>query len=139
MHIDIAEIANLKKRWSYLANAALGQAPTSQCVFRDLLCDTFRFLSLYDEGATSPKALIPLFIFMSEFAAYSLMSDDRRGFDTIVMSVLTTQLLACFANGFQNSGSAYPILKLPTGFKDDCINMETHDLSDLRYGEECPF
>ncbi len=139
MHINLTEITNLEERWNDLANKSLGQAPISKHVFHALFCDTFRILSLYDECTTIPKTLAPIFILMSEFAAYSLMSDDEQKFDPMVMNMLTTQLLSCFTKGFQNSGSSYPVLKMPAGFKVDRINVETHDLAGLRNRDECPF
>ena len=139
MHTKEAEIINLEERWNNFANKALGQSPISRQAFHTLFCDTFRILSIYDTNTTIPKILAPVFILMSEFAAYSLMSDDKQGFDPMVMSMLTTQLLACFTKGFQNSGSSYPVLKMPVGFKVDCVNIETHDLSGLRHRVECPF
>lgn len=140
MHINSTGIKDLEERWNNITNSSLGQAPIDGEFFRSLICDTFRILSHYDADISIPKTLARILILMSEFAAYSLVSDDKQGFNTIIMSQITTHLLCCFAKGFQYSGLSYPILKVPDEyyFNINHINVETNDLLSLQFNDKYP-
>jgi hypothetical protein len=140
MHINLTELNNLEERWNDLVNLSLGQSPISGQVFQSIIRDTFRVLNFYDKAETISKTLAQILILMSEFAAYSLMSDDDQGFNPIIMREITVCLLWDFARGFQSSGLSYPILQISDEyyFNMNHINVETNDLLTLQFNDEYP-
>lgn len=139
VYINSTEIVNLEERWNVITNLSLEHTPINDKVFCSLIRDTFRILSTFDECTTIPKSISRVLILMAEFASYSLMSEDNTGLDTVVIHMITIQLLWSFTNGFQTSGSSYPKLKMHDDFNVKYINVETNDLLNLQIDTECLF
>ena len=132
MQTNESQITALEDRWIDVTNLSLCQSPINAQLFHRLICDTYRTLALYDTNESISKKIASILILMSEFSAYSLMSEDTEGYNHIISSYITQKLLWGFVRGFKNSGTSYPFLELPDYYNVRLINLETDDLYMLQ-------
>ena len=119
--------------WNDFLCLLIGQSPINGLLFRDLIRDTFKFLSEFEEKEYLPREIVHLAGLMGEVSAYALMGNGKEGYDYILIHCVVECLRYQFGNGFNMAGSKYPVLLLGEDVTMDRIDVEGEDLFNLEF------
>ena len=130
------EVPRLLSRWERLACDGAGSTPVDADSFLLLAKETFFLLSRLDHRSVTNQ-IMHILVLMQEFADYCWFSVPDSG---LTLWFLTSELLHGFLNGFQETGTVYPRLKLTdTTYTIDFFDFSVNTLADLQQSGSLPF
>ena len=129
-------IQAILKQWEQAACNAMGSQFPKEEYFLKLTRETFEVLSHFDNVQTIPNSVARVLVLMQEYAVYCFISDEAN---SIEMWTIASGILYDFLNGFEQSSSVYPRLKLDDVYNMDFFDFDTDKLSDMKMNDELPF
>ena len=129
-------IYELLKRWERAACNGIGNDFPKEEYFLELTKETFKLLSCFDAAHTITNPVARILVLMQEYAVCCFISDEAN---SIEMWTIVSGILYDFLNGFEQSSSVYPRLKLDGVYNMDFFDFDTDKLSDMKMNDELPF
>ena len=129
-------VHELLGRWERAACNGMGNDFPKEEYFLKLTRETFEVLSHFDNVQTIPNSVARVLVLMQEYAVYCFISDEAN---SIEMWTIVSGILYDFLNGFEQSSSVYPRLKLDDVYNMDFFDFDTDKLSDMKMNDELPF